>query len=118
VRAEVFEADCYANEKSSKARAALLDRMTQVEGRLERAYFKAYKELERIKAARQKQPEPSKKSDKPPAKSQLRWVSGAAGESEILCKLENGKAVKNFSDQSPSPSPQDGSRTDPPKPPR
>jgi hypothetical protein len=63
VRAEVFEADCYANEKSSKARAALLDRMTQVEGRLERAYFKAYKELERIKAACQKQPEPSKKSD-------------------------------------------------------
>jgi len=57
VRAENFEADCYDDEPSPKGRAAILDRMSQLECRLDRAYTKAYKELERIKAARQKQAE-------------------------------------------------------------
>jgi hypothetical protein len=52
VRAGAFEARCYADEPSAKAQAAILGRMTQIQCRLERTYFKAYKELERIKAAR------------------------------------------------------------------
>jgi hypothetical protein len=118
VRAEVFEADCYAETPSPNARAAIFGRMSQVQCRLERAFFKAYKELERIKTAREKRPEQSKESDKPPAKVNLRWVNGANGKSEILCKLENGKAVKNFRDASPSSSPQDPPQTKPTIPPR
>ena len=109
VRAAAFEAKGYDKEESPKARAAFFDRMTQVEGRLERAFFKAYKELERIKASRQKQAEASTKSDQPdkpdkpdkPVKGAVRWVNSETGESELLCKLENGKAVPHYSDESP-----------------
>jgi|ERR1019366_2276353 hypothetical protein len=115
VRAEVFEARSYAEEPSAKARAAMFGRMTQVQCRLERAFFKAYKELECIKAAREKQPEQSKPEqskgkkgkDEPPPKLQVNWVNTETGESEVLCRRENGKPVKEFSDASPSSNPQD-----------
>jgi hypothetical protein len=55
VRAEIFEAQCYATTSDPNDQAKILNMMTMVQGRLERSYFKAYKELERIKAAR---PEP------------------------------------------------------------
>src|ERR1035438_7663273 len=57
VRVEVLEADCFAAGLPPEGRVPVFDRLTQVSGRLERAYFKAYKELERIKAARPKQPQ-------------------------------------------------------------
>jgi hypothetical protein len=66
VRAEVFEAKCYDTTSDPNDHAAILNRMTQVQGRLERSYFKAYKELERIKAARAK-PAADPPSAEPPS---------------------------------------------------
>lgn len=96
VRAEAFEADCYDEEPSAKARAALFDRMTQVTGRLERAYFKAYKELERIKTLRQKPPElPKTKTpeDERPANLDVAWVNPETGERQIFYRRRNGQDV-------------------------
>jgi hypothetical protein len=65
--------------------------------------------LERIKAARgkpaeqAKQPEQSPPPDQPPSKVNLVWVDRATGRRDLLCKLENGKAVKHFSHESPGP---------------
>ena len=106
-RAEAYEARCCAEDPSIAACHDIFRKMTLVTGRLERAYFKAYKELERIKAARTKQAEASTKPDqpdesaKPPVKGAVRWVNSETGESELLCKLENGKAVPHYSDESP-----------------
>ena len=106
-RAEAFEAASYEEEPSAKAHAAILDRMTQVTSRLERAYFKAYKELERIQAARQKQPEPSKgkkgKDDQPP-NLRVRWLQGD-GQSEVLYERVNGVAVKPDANDKPPAEP-------------
>jgi len=104
VRAEVFEASYYAEEPSAKARAAIFDRVTQITGRLERAYFKAYKELERIKMAREKQTAQSKE-DETPAKFQVTVVNPSTGATEVLYRAENGKPVKEFSNAPPSPTP-------------
>ena len=82
MRVEVLEADCYAAGRPLEERAALVDRLSQVQGRLERAYFKAYKELERIKAARQKRPEESKpdpSKDHLAPKFQVGWVNPETG---------------------------------------
>jgi len=117
VRAEVFEADCYVKEASPQARAAILDRMTQVTSRIERAYFKAYKELERIKTAREKQAEQSEQPEQPeqpeqsqgkkekfkhPPKLEVAWVRSDTGEREVFYRSEYGKPVKEFSDTPPS----------------
>ena len=127
VRAEVFEADCYAEAKSANARAAIFGRMTQFQCRLERAYFKAYKELDRIKTAREKQSEQPKQPEQSqgkkqkyehPPKLRVTVVNPSTGESEVLYRAENGKPVKGFSDASPSSSPQDVPQTEAPKPPR
>ena len=110
VRVEVLEADCYAEGLPLKERAALVDRLTQVQGRLERAYFKAYKELERIKAARQKQPEQSKpdhSADHLAPKFQVAWVDPETGERDVFYRAEYGIPVKQFSDESQSPDPED-----------
>ena len=69
IRAEVFEAKCYLISSGPTNDAAILDRMTQVQGRLERSYFKAYKELERIKAARAKSAQAATKPRRPTRKS-------------------------------------------------
>jgi hypothetical protein len=116
-RAEAFETACDAQSKTPAARAANLGRMSQIECRWDRAYVKAYKELERIKAAREKQPadqpkqpdqspqpdqsKPSKEPDQPPSKVNLVWVDRVTGRRDLLCKLENGKAVKHFSHEVP-----------------
>jgi hypothetical protein len=105
VRVEVLEADCYAAGRPLEERAALVDRLSQVQGRLERAYFKAYKELERIKAARQKRPEESKpdpSKDHLAPKFQVGWVNPETGERDIFYRSEYGKKVDKFSDESPS----------------
>ena len=65
--------------------------------------------MERIKAARgkpaeqAKQPEQSPPPDQPPSKVNLVWVDRATGRRDLLCELENGKAVKHFSHESPGP---------------
>src|ERR1035438_8664189 len=66
-RAEAYEARSFAKNSSIEACQTVFSHMTLVTGRLERAFFKAYKELERIKAAREshpEQPEPSEESKK------------------------------------------------------
>jgi hypothetical protein len=114
VRAEVFEAKCYAEKPSAEAQAAIFGRMTQFQCRLERAYFKAYKELERIQAERAKQPAQAMrkegkagKKDKyeHPPKLQVTSVNPETGEREVLFRSEYGKPVKEFSDASPDQRP-------------
>jgi hypothetical protein len=111
VRVEVLEADCYAAGLPPEGRVPVFDRLTQTQGRLERAYFKAYKELERIKAARQKQPqqpEPDQSADHLAPKFQVAWVNPETGERDVIYRAEYGKRVDKFSDESPSSNPQSG----------
>jgi hypothetical protein len=109
VRAEVYQAKSAKENPSTEARNAVFSHMTLVTGRLERAYNKAYKELERIKAAREKQaeqskqPDQAKEPDQPPSKVNLVWLDRVTGKRDFLCKLENGKAVDHFSHESPEP---------------
>jgi len=123
VRAEAVEARCFAENPTPKDQAALLDRMTQIGARLERAFFKAYKELESLKTAREKHADQSKHAEQPkqpeqstgkkakwerPAKFAVRWIKDPeTGESEVLYREENGVPVKEFSDASRSPNPPD-----------
>ena len=82
VRAETLEADCFGEVMPLAARIALFDRLTQVQGRLERSYLTAYKELERIKTAREKlapqaADDTATSEDAPPAKPripELSWI--------------------------------------------
>jgi uncharacterized protein (DUF2132 family) len=111
VRAEAFEARCYADEPSAQARAAILGRMTQIQCRLERTYFKAYKELERIKAARRKQPEQPEanhQADHLAPKFQVAYINPETGERDVIYRAEYGKSVEQFSDASPSPTKPNG----------
>ena len=108
VRVEVLEADCFAAGQTPEARVPVFDRLTQIQGRLERAYFKAYKELERIKAARQKRPEESKpdhSKDHLAPKFQVGWVNPETGERDIFYRSEYGKKVEHFSDEPQPPNP-------------
>ena len=108
VRVEVLEADCFAAGQTPEARVPVFDRLTQIQGRLERAYFKAYKELERIKAARQKRPEESKpdpSKDHLAPKFQVGWVNPETGERDIFYRSEYGKKVEQFSDEPQPPNP-------------
>jgi hypothetical protein len=107
VRSQVFEDACDKDLTSNRDRADNLARMTQVQCRLERTYFKAYKELDRIKGLREKQAEPAKQPKKPPAKSeepeppkkyQLTLVDPGTGARKVLFRSENGKPVDHFSD--------------------
>jgi hypothetical protein len=74
--------------------------------RLERAFFKAYKELERIKAAHQKQPQPpdqSKKkeeSDRHPAIN-LYWINPRTGEKTLAAQTP--AAIENERQQHMDP---------------
>jgi hypothetical protein len=80
--------------------------LTLVTGRLERAWFKAYKELERIKAARPKEPqqteesrqsETSQTSGRTPA-VHLYWVNPETGE-RILAAQSDGGASHDLSQE-------------------
>jgi uncharacterized protein YecT (DUF1311 family) len=111
VRVEVLEADCFAAGQTPEARVPVFDRLTQIQGRLERAYFKAYKELERIKAARQKQPQQPKANpvaDHLAPKFQVAWVNPRTGARDVIYRAEYGKSVEQFSDESPSPTKPNG----------
>jgi hypothetical protein len=93
VRAEVYQARSREKDPSIEACSAVFCKMTLVTGRLERTYSRAYKELERIKAARGKQRvaseeqpeklvEKAKKSQEPdmPSGIRLYWVNPETGE--------------------------------------
>jgi len=90
-RAEAYEARSFAKDSSIEACQKVFSHMTLVTGRLERAFFKAYKELERIKAARQKQPQPpdqstdERESVKHPAIN-LYWINPETGERTLAAQ--------------------------------
>jgi hypothetical protein len=72
--------------------------MTQIQTRLERSYFKAYKELERIKASRAKaapQAAPQPVAGPPKEEIVRRQVSW---QGKVLFRSENGVGVDNWSD--------------------
>ncbi|MGD0359790.1 MAG: hypothetical protein ABSC93_02910 [Bryobacteraceae bacterium] len=98
VRAEEFESECYHEAKNADHRAAILNQMTQIQTRLERSYFKAYKELERIKASRAKaapQAAPQPVAGPPKEEIVRRQVSW---QGKVLFRSENGVGVDNWSD--------------------
>jgi hypothetical protein len=86
-----------AEDPSIHACEAMFSHITLVTGRLERAFFKAYKELERIKTARQKQaqapdqpeqdqtPDQSEESHLGPA-IDLYWVDPKTGERTLAAQ--------------------------------
>ena len=101
IRAEVFEAKCYLISSGPTNDAAILDRMTQVQGRLERSYFKAYKELERIKAARAKSAQAADQAPPPNqeiVRSQVPWHNPNTGGDTVPFRSENGAGVDERSD--------------------
>lgn len=92
-RAEAYEARAFAEDSSIKACQAMFSHMTLVTGRLERAFFKAYKELERIQAARQKQSQPAPDQSKkkkqeydPHAAINLFWIDPETGERTLAAQ--------------------------------
>jgi hypothetical protein len=64
VRAEIYEAKCTKEAPSIQACTAIFCKMTLVTSRLDRTYDKAIRELQRIKAAPEKQPEPPQEPSK------------------------------------------------------
>jgi len=90
-RAEAYEARAFAEDSSIEACQAVFSHMTLVTGRLERTFFKAYKELERIQAARQKQPQPPAQSKKEEefdtnAAINLYWIDPQTGERTLAAQ--------------------------------
>ena len=80
--------------------------MPLVTGRLERAFFKAYKELERIKATRQKQPQPPDQSKKeqefdPHAAINFYWINPETGERTLAAQTP--AAIENERQQHMDP---------------
>ena len=116
-RAEGYEAAQCEEHPSIDACSAIFSHMTLVTGRLLRVYLKLYKELERIKAARQPQPEqpqaepskPSKgkkKEDDQPHNLDVFWVNPETGEKQTLYQRRNGEDVPRPKKESPAPTPQ------------
>jgi len=107
VRAEAYEARSFAKDSSIESCNGLFRKMTLVTGRLERSYFKAYKELERIKAARQKQPQPPDQSQKkqasdPPAAINLYWIDPETGEKTLAAQTPQAMNITQ-EQQGPAP---------------
>jgi hypothetical protein len=101
VRAEVFAKRCYDDDPSAMACANTLAKMTLVTGRLERVYFKAYHELERIKAARVNQPKQPEKAEQsqqsgPPSAIGLYWVNPKTGERTAAARTPQAEALHDL----------------------
>jgi hypothetical protein len=64
-RADAYEARSCKENPSDEARCAVFCKMSLVTGRFERSYFKAYHELQRIKALRPKQQPQPDQPDEP-----------------------------------------------------
>jgi hypothetical protein len=113
VRAEAYEARSCEKDPSIEACNDMFRKMTLVTGRLERAYFKAYKELERIKAARRKQPQPpdqphkSQESDESanPAIN-LYWTNPETGERTLAAQTPAARDIHDLSQEQLRPQPQ------------
>ena len=108
VRAEAYQARAFAQDSSIEACEAMFSRMTLVTGRLERSFFKAYKELERIKAARQKQSEPpdqSKNKHAPvaPAAISLYWTDPQTGEKTLAAQTPQAIEIAQEPESEPPP---------------
>jgi hypothetical protein len=107
VRAEVFAGRSYDEDPSAKARYAMFGHMTMITGRLERAYLKAYKELDRIKAAREKQPKQPEKPEKSPKSDgtspiNLYWINPTTGERTLAAQTPEARAIQDLTpNQSP-----------------
>jgi len=116
LRADRFQLEAHQEGLDILARVSIFDRMTQASSRLDRSFIKACDSLERLVAARPKDPaqpqpeapqtDPPKgkkgKDETPPAKYQVTWLKGD-GQTEVLYRAENGKPVKEFSDALPGP---------------
>jgi hypothetical protein len=113
VRAEVYEARMSEEHPSAAARCAIFIKMTMATSRLDRAYNKAYEELERIRAERSKPPEPP--HDPPPGKPSkgkkseederrdldVFFVDTETGERQYLYRRRDGKDIPR--EESPTP---------------
>ncbi len=117
MRAEAYEARQCEKNPDIDARCAIFSHMTLVTGRLQRIYLKFYEKLERIKAARQPQPEPAqaepskpskgkKKDDEQPPNLDVFWVNPETGEKQTLYQRRNGEDVPRSKKESPAPTPQ------------
>jgi len=101
VRAEASEASRCADTPDLAARHAIFGQNTLITGRLERAFFKAYKELQAIKSARVKQPassyqkekEKEKEKDKTPANLVVAWVNPETGAKDVFHRTVDGKST-------------------------
>lgn len=116
-RAEAVEARCCIDKPSADDCAAIMGRMAQVHSRFERAFFKAYNELERIKAAREKAAEKANREEdsesgrarpgkpKIPKRMTVSFVNPETGESKIIDRIQDGKLVEEFTwdDDDPPP---------------
>ena len=104
VRAEAYESRSRDKDPSIEACSAMFCKMTLVTGRLERTYSRACKELERIKAVREKQREASEKQPEKPEKSEpsqksdlpsainLYWVDPRTGERTLAAQTPGAAA--------------------------
>ena len=101
-RAEAYEARTCKENPSNDARIAVFIKMSLATGRLERSYFKAYHELQRIKAAKQPpQPQPSDEPDEPDEPDQeseapdtgfnLFWVNPRTGVRTLAAQSPEAK---------------------------
>ena len=121
-RAEIHEADACLEAQTAEERVAIFCKMTLATGRLDRSYLRAYKELERIKAAREPQPEPDpphetkeapkenpsnkmKEDHENPANLDVFWLDPETGERQYLYRRRDGQALPldKLTDESPNP---------------
>jgi hypothetical protein len=107
-RAEAVEARCCIDKPSADDCAAIMGRLAQVHSRFERAFFKAYNELERIKAAREKHDKQDQDDDDgpPPRRIQISFTNPETGERKVMDRVQDGKLVKEFTyddDEMPPP---------------
>jgi hypothetical protein len=93
VRAEAYQALSFEKDSSIESCAAMFSHMTLVTGRLERAFFKAYKELERIKAARENPSEQPEESEDPPTNFKLYWVDPETGEKTLAAESSEDEEI-------------------------
>jgi hypothetical protein len=114
VRAETYEAEAAEAHPEIDARIATFSRMTLVTARLDRAFNKACRELERLQAARQapleqteKMPKSQKSNKLPepetPAAISLFWVNPETGERTLAAQTpEAVELSRRLREQPPS----------------
>lgn len=96
-RTETYEGLAYDEAANAMAHAAVLDRFSQISGRFERAFLRAHRELERLKAAREKQiekqtekPKTSKQDDEMPPNLLVTFRTDPDSPGEVLLHRQDG----------------------------